>query len=89
MLDRWRRRRRGRTLAELLARDAARLGIERPALELGPFDSGWPFGPVTPKSARPCCAAQRDAHGRFPIGYCGPDCQGRAERAARAKAASS
>lgn len=24
-----------------------------------------------------CCLAQRDAQGRLPIGYCGPDCERR------------
>lgn len=34
---------------------------------------------ATPKVRRPCCAAKVDALGRLPIGWCGPDCIGRAE----------
>ncbi len=29
--------------------------------------------PPTKESA-PCCVAHRDALGRLPLGYCGPDC---------------
>jgi hypothetical protein len=35
---------------------------------------------VTPKGKRACCAARRDGLGRLPIGFCAPDCLGRAER---------
>lgn len=34
---------------------------------------------MTPKEDRPCCAALEDPEGRLPIGWCGPDCQGRSE----------
>lgn len=37
---------------------------------------------ATPKERRPCCAAKVDALGRLPIGWCGPDCIGRAEHLA-------
>ena len=30
-----------------------------------------------PKDMRRCCLALRDEWGRFPIGFCGPDCEGR------------
>lgn len=34
------------------------------------------------KEAAPCCVAQRDEHGRLPIGFCGPDCIRRPSRQA-------
>lgn len=37
---------------------------------------------VTPKEQRLCCAAKVDALGRLPVGWCGPDCLGRAEHLA-------
>lgn len=30
--------------------------------------------PIVTKDDAPCCNAKRDALGRLPIGYCGPDC---------------
>jgi len=41
----------------------------------------WFAPPVlNTKEQRRCCDASRDVLGRMPIGYCGPQCQGREER---------
>jgi hypothetical protein len=31
----------------------------------------------------PCCTARVDAYGRFPVGYCGPECERRSGRFAK------
>jgi hypothetical protein len=59
-------------------RFAGRSPLAHPGILL---DVPLPDGPRwLTKEDYPCCLANRDADGRLPIGWCGPDCLRRIER---------
>lgn len=49
--------------------------------ELPVTSDWWKVPPLQrPKEERPCCLARRDKLGRLPIGFCSPECVGRADQ---------